>query len=162
MERNFPGVPFCRYADHGLAPCTRVEQAEFVRKTLKERFEQCGLELHPDKTRIVYYQDVNRTQKYHCVSFDFLGCTFRPRSSADKYGRRFVNFLPAVSQTALKVMRQTLRRWKIQLKSDKSLEDISFMVRPILQGWQNYYGYFYRSALGAVWGHFNQIVFPTG
>jgi len=158
MERRLPGVPFCRYADDGLVHCTSVEQAEFVLTTLKERFEQCGLELHPDKTRIVYCQDVNRTQKYHCVSFDFLGYTFRPRSSADKYGRRFVNFLPAVSRTALKAMRQTIRRWKIQLKSEKSLEDISFMVRPILRGWQNYYGYFYGSALSAVWGHFNQYL----
>ena len=158
MGRHFPAVPFCRYADDGLVHCTSLEQAELVLATLKERFEQCELELHPDKTRIVYCQDVNRTQKYHCVTFDFLGYAFRPRSSIDKYGRRYVNFLPAVSRTALKDMRQTIRRWKIQLKSDKSLEDISRMVGPILQGWQNYYGRFYKSAMNAVWGHFNRYL----
>ena len=125
MERNIPGVPFCRYADDGLAHCASLKQAETVLANLKDRFKQCGLELHPDKTKIIYCQDVNRTQTYHCVTFDFLGYTFRPRSSRDKYGRRFVNFLPAVSRTALKDMRQTIRSWKIQLKSDKSLEDIS-------------------------------------
>lgn len=158
MDRNIPGVPFCRYADDGLAHCASQRQAEMVLNSLKERFKQCGLELHPDKTKIVYCQDVNRTQKYHCITFDFLGYTFRPRSSREKYGRRFVNFLPGVSRTALKDMRQTIRSWKIQLKSDRSLEDISRMYRATLQGWLNYYGRFYGSAMRAVWGHFNRYL----
>jgi RNA-directed DNA polymerase len=129
MDRNFPSISFCRYADDGLVHCTSLEQAEFILSKLRERFTQCDLELHPDKTKIIYCQDVNRIQQYHAVTFDFLGYTFRPRSSRDKYGRRFVNFLPAVSGSSLKDMRQTIRHWKIQLKSEKSLEDISRFCR---------------------------------
>ena len=59
-----------------------------------------------------------------------------------------MNFSPAV---ALKAIRQTIRGWHLQLKSDKSLADLSAMFAPILKGWQQYYGRFRGSALKPVW-----------
>jgi len=158
LEKHFPDLPFCRYADDGLVHCVSVKQAEYVCDKLKERFAECGLELHPNKTKLFYCQDINRKQKYSNIKFDFLGYTFRPRSSKDKYNRRYVNFLPAVSRAALKAIRQTIRGWKIQLKSDKSLEDLSRMFSPVIQGWLNYYGRFYKSALDVVWNHLDRYL----
>jgi len=152
---NLRGVPFCRYADDGVLHCKSKEQAEMVVEQIRARFHQCGLELHPEKTRIIYCRDVNREGNHPVHSFTFLGYTFRPRKSMDKYGRVYVNFAPAVSRDALKSMRQTIRGWHIQLKNNKELVDLSAMFNPILRGWMNYYGRFYASAMSPVWKHMN-------
>jgi RNA-directed DNA polymerase len=158
LRRHMRSVRLCRYADDGVIHCQSEEQARFVLKTLGERLRQCGLELHPEKTRIVYCQDVNRTARYPTVKFTFLGYTFQPRKSVDKYGRLYVNFSPAVSRDAMKAMRQTVRGWHLQLMCDKTLSDLSNMFGPVLRGWANYYGRFYRSALKPLWWHVNDYL----
>ena len=155
MGREMPKVPFCRYADDGLLHCRTQKQAEFVLKRITERFKECGLEIHPDKTKIVYCKDVNRQDEFKQVSFDFLGFSFRPRKSQDKYGRRYVNFLPAVSRMAMKGMRQEMRSWHLHLKSDKSLRDLSDIYNPVLRGWMTYYGRFYGTAMKPLWRQLN-------
>ncbi len=55
MTIQFPRLPFCRYADDGLVHCRSLKQAEYVRERLAQRLKECGLELHPVKTRIVYH-----------------------------------------------------------------------------------------------------------
>lgn len=155
VTRNLPSVRFCRYADDGVIHCKSCEQAEFVLSKIRKRFEQCRLELHPDKTRIVYCQDINRQEAHSNVQFTFLGYTFRPRKSVDKYGRLYVNFSPAVSRDALRAMRQTIRGWHIQLRSAHNLEELAARYNPILRGWQAYYGKFYGSAMSVIWSHIN-------
>lgn len=155
VEIHLPSVRFCRYADDGIIHCRSKAQAEFALTKIRERFLQCNLELHPQKTKIVYCKDINRKMDYSCVQFTFLGYTFRPRKSVDKYGRVYVNFAPAVSRSALKAMRQTIRGWHLQLKCDKSLSDLSSMFNPILRGWYQYYGKFHSSAMYALWKHLN-------
>jgi RNA-directed DNA polymerase len=158
LRRHMRSVRLCRYADDGVIHCQSEEQARFVLKKLGERLRQCGLELHPEKTRIVYCQDVNRTAQYPTVKFTFLGYTFQPRKAVDKYGRLYVNFSPAVSRDAIKAMRQTVRGWHLQLKCDKSLSDLSNMFGPVLRGWANYYGRFYSSALKSLWWRVNDYL----
>jgi RNA-directed DNA polymerase len=155
VARHLRSVRFCRYADDGVVHCKSLVQAQLVLSKIAERFRQCGLELHPDKTRIVYCRDINRPATYPTTQFTFLGYTFRPRKAVDKYGRVYVNFAPAVSRDALRAMRQTIRGWHIQLKCDKTLDDLSQMFNPVLRGWMNYYGRFYGSAMTAVWHHMN-------
>jgi RNA-directed DNA polymerase len=147
MTREFPKLPFCRYADDGLVHCRSLAQANMVRSMLAERFKACGLEMHPDKTKIVYCKGVHRAGDYENIQFDFLGYTFRPRKTKDRYGRIFLNFTPAMSRLAGKAIRQTIRSWKIQLKSEKTIEDIARMFGPMIRGWINYYGLFHPSAL---------------
>ena len=118
-------------------------------------FQAYRLEQHPSKTRIVYRKDINRTRDHPDIQVTFLGYTFRPRKAVDKYGRVYVNFSPAVSRDALKAMRQTIRGWHLQLKSGKSLAELSAMFAPILKGWQQYYGRFHGSALKPVWQNMN-------
>ena len=153
VSEHLRSVRFCRYADDGVIHCKSQAQAEYVLRRVAERFQACGLELHPEKTRIVYCRDINRPADYPVVQFTFLGYTFRPRKAVDKYGRVYVNFAPAVSREALRVMRQTIRSWHLQLKCDKKIDDLSRMFNPTLQGWMNYYGRFHGSAMDAIWKH---------
>ncbi len=138
---------FFRYADDAVAHCNSLKEAEDLRCDLEKRFMECGLELHPTKTRIVYCKDDNRREDHPDIKFDFLGYTFRPRRAKNQNGKYFISFIPAVSNQAKKAMRQTIRDWRLQLKSDKTLEDLSKMFNPVLRGWENYYGCFYKSEL---------------
>jgi RNA-directed DNA polymerase len=158
MRRQMRSVRFCRYADDGVVHCRSEVQAQLVLRKLAARLRECGLELHPEKTRIVYCQDVNRTAQYPTVKFTFLGYTFQPRKALDKYGRVYVNFSPAVSRDAMKAMRQTVRGWHLQLQCDKELSDLSNMFNPVLRGWATYYGRFYPSAMKRLWWHVNDYL----
>lgn len=158
LRRHLRSVRFCRYADDGVIHCQSEAQAQLVLRKLGERLGQCGLELHPEKTRIVSCQDVNRKAAYPVVQFTFLGYTFRPRKAVDKYGRVYVNFSPAVSREALTAMRQTVRGWHLQLKCDKELGDLASMFGPVLRGWSNYYGRFYASAMKPPWRSVNDYL----
>jgi len=147
MRRNSPYVPFERYADDAIVHCKSEKQARWLKEAIGKRLAECKLELHPEKTKIVYCKDVDRQGNYPREKFDFLGYTFRPRRSKNRWGKYFVNFTPAVSDKAAREMRRTMRGWRLHLRSDKTLEDISRMFNPILRGWINYYGRYYRSAL---------------
>ena len=116
------------------------------------------LELHPEKTRIVYCKDDNRRGRYNHEQFDFLGFTFRPRRSINRWGKCFTNFSPAVSNRAATNMRQTMRQWRIHRRSDKTLVDLVRKINPIVRGWINYYGRYYESALYPIMEHFNTIL----
>ena len=158
MERNYPQNPFCRYADDAVAHCRNEAEVHRLQTALEIRFKECGLELHPQKTKIVYCKDDDRRGDYPNTSFDFLGFTFRPRRSRNRRGKHFINFTPAVSNKAGKAMRQTARRWKMHLRSDKTLEDLSRMFGPVIRGWINYYGSFYKSALYKTLRHLNRTL----
>ena len=155
VSENLPGVPFCRYSDDGVLHCKSKAQAEMVIQKLGNRFRECGLELHPDKTQIVYCWDSNRKEEHPVNQFTFLGFAFCSRGAKKKDGTYFMGFLPGVSRDALRHMRQTIRRWKLQLKNSLELEDLSEKFNPILRGWQNYYTRFYGSAMSPVWQHVN-------
>lgn len=146
MVRKYPNNPWVRYADDAVTHCRTEKEAEDLLEQLDERFNECGLELHPDKTRIVYCKDDDRRADYRETKFDFLGYTFRPRRSKNRYGKFFINFTPGVSNKAAKAMRNKIRNWRIHLKPDRSINDLSRMLNPIIRGWINYYGRFYKSA----------------
>jgi RNA-directed DNA polymerase len=155
MGRNHPNNPWARYADDAVIHSHTKEEAERLLEKLKQRFHECKLELHPDKTRIIYCKDDDRTGTHSEMKFDFLGYTFRPRRSKNRHGIYFVNFTPAVSNKASKAMRQTIRQWRMQLKPDKQIMDLSRMFNAVLRGWINYYGRFYKSQLYPVLRHMN-------
>jgi len=147
LARKFPAVTFERYCDDAVIHCGSEVQARTVRDALAQRLAAVGLELHPDKTRIVYCKDADRRGDHEVTSFTFLGYTFRPRLAKNRWGKHFVNFLPAVSKDAIKAMSRELRSWHIARRSDKSLTDLALMFNSIVQGWINYYGRFYKSML---------------
>jgi group II intron reverse transcriptase/maturase len=147
LGREFPAVPFERYADDAILHCKTKAQAHVLRDAIIERLAQVGLELNLDKTRIVYCKDSDRTGSHEHEQFDFLGYTFRPRLARSKAGKKFVSFLPAVSDDASKRMRRTIKRWRLHLRSGSTLADLAQEINSTVRGWINYYGRFYRTEL---------------
>jgi RNA-directed DNA polymerase len=158
MKSKFPTVPFERYADDVIVHCKTKKQALYVKSCIGKQLMLWKLELHPEKTRIVYCRDDNRTEEYPGEKFDFLGYTFRARQSRGTQGKYFIGFNPAVSNEAKKTMRHEMRQWKVHLRSDKDLDELVCMVNPIMQGWINYYGRFHQSALYPIFAHLNNII----
>ena len=147
MKRQFPPVKFERFADDVLVHCSSLHQAEQLLGSIKARFKECGLELHGEKTKLVYCKDGNRTGSYAHESFDFLGFPFRPGSSKNKWGKPFVNFMPAISNQAVKRIGEEVGSWKLHLRSDKNLTDLAGMFKAQVQGWVNDSGRYYKSAM---------------
>jgi len=146
MSMTFPSILFERYADDVVIHAVSEAQAKFILKSVEARMLKCGLELHPDKTKIVYCQDGKRTGGYKNTSFDFLGYTFRKRCSYSKNGK-FLSFLPAISDNATKKIRTDIRNWRLVAICHLSLDDVAKLINPKVRGWINYYGKFYKSEL---------------
>ncbi|MGG4070887.1 group II intron reverse transcriptase/maturase [Bacillus tropicus] len=158
MGIKHPHNPWARYADDAVIHCRTKEEAERLLEQLRNRFNACKLELHPDKTRIVYCKDDDRKGEHSEIKFDFLGYTFRPRRSKNRFGKHFINFTPAVSNKACKAMRQTIRGWRMHLKPDVAIDDLSRMFNASIRGWINYYGHFCKSQLYPVLRHMNEAL----
>jgi len=149
LEREFPAVKFERYADDAVVHCATERQAKEVLAVLDKRMAEVGLQLHPDKTRIVFCKDGKRRYS-DCehTSFTFLGYTFRARNAPTRDGTSmFTGFLPAVSKDALKKMSEEVRSWRIHLRTATELKDLASWINPVVRGWMTYYGRYYRTAL---------------
>ena len=128
-------------------------------EAIRGRLADCGLELHPTKTRVVYCKDDDRPGKYEHIAFDFLGYTFQPRRAKNRWGRYFISFLPAISTKAATAIRQTIRNWRMaSSRNNQRLEDLARLANPVVRGWLNYYGRFYRSRCVQVLRHFNEAL----
>jgi RNA-directed DNA polymerase len=158
MKRNHPDTLWCRYADDGLVHCRTEEEAKRLLAELIIRFKECGLELHSDKTKIVYCKDDDRTGRYENESFDFLGYTFRARKVKARSGKYFTGFNPAISNASAKAIRQRMRSWKFHLWSDKTIHELASICKAVLRGWINYYGKFYKSKRYSVLCHLNNAL----
>lgn len=157
MTQVFPGCPFERYADDIVIHCSSPEQALAVQRAVEARLRQCKLEAHPDKTRIVYCRDSNRTQDHPHNQFDFLGYGFQPRRARNsRDGRYFTSFAPAISRKAKTAIVRTVRDWGIHAASEKELDDFSRMYDRQIRGWVNYYGRYYPSALNRTFASLNR------
>ena len=156
MERNNPNIPFERYADDGICHCKTREEAERLKALLEARFAECGLELNQEKTKIVYCCDSSRQREYPVTSFDFLGYTFCPRRSKNRWGKFFINFSPAMSNKAGKAIREEIRNWNLCQRSDKTLEDLARMFNAKIRGWINYYGAYYKSQMYSTLRHIDR------
>jgi RNA-directed DNA polymerase len=144
--------------DDVVVHAVTLRQAERLRSAIAARMVAVGLELHPVKTKIVYCKDSGRRCSYEHESFTFLGFTFRARGARNKYGAIFASFLPAVSREALKVMGQRVRRWRIHLHVSSNLADLARWMNPIVRGWMQYYGRFYRTELHPLLKRINSYV----
>jgi group II intron reverse transcriptase/maturase len=156
MQRVHPDLPWCRYADDGLVHCRTEQEAETLVVELQARLAECGLEMHPTKSKIVYCKDGKRQGRYPNVTFDFLGYQFRPQMVTNsRNGSLFCSFAPAVSPSALKSMRSTIRDLNIAQHTQLSLRDIAQKLNPLLRGWIGYYGRYAPSRLEPMLRHVN-------
>jgi group II intron reverse transcriptase/maturase len=158
MQRQYPQIPFERYADDGICHCRSKAEAEELRVAIERRLAECGLELNQQKTKIVYCMDSNRRREYPEQKFDFLGYTFRPRRTKTHQGKYLVGFTPAISNKATKSICEAMRQWNLHRRTDKSLDELAQMINPVLKGWINYYGRFRKSALYRTFQHLNNIL----
>lgn len=147
MDRENRHVPFERYADDIICHCRTEGEARRLWRQVEDRLANCGLTLHPQKTKIVYCKDTNRKGSFPTVAFDFLGYRFQPRLAIWRGGLFGVSYLPAASPKALKAFRRRVRKWGLQRRSDKGLIDLARMFNRQIEGWIGYFRCFYKSAL---------------
>jgi group II intron reverse transcriptase/maturase len=145
MAREFPAIPFERYADDAICHCRSEAEARVLQDALAARLAECKLTVHPEKTKIVYCKDVNRKGDFPVIRFDFLGFEFRARKImwVKPKGRIFSHsFQPAASPKALVRISREIRRWALHHRSDRSLEELARMHNPVIRGWIAYYSHF--------------------
>jgi group II intron reverse transcriptase/maturase len=152
MADHWPSCPFERYADDIVVHCDTEQKARNLWAAIANRLGAFRLELHPEKTKIVYCKDTKRRGDFEHTSFDFLGYTFRGRRVKGRQGY-FVGFNPAMSGKARKAVNQKVRAWHLNRRSGTDLSGLAEDINPKVRGWINYYGAFYRSALYSLAGH---------
>ncbi len=146
MALEYPMVKFERYADDIVVHCKTEKQAYFIKDLIKSRFKQYKLEIHPEKTKVVYTGITNyydyRSHK-QARKFTFLGYDFKPR-----YIKGRVVFTPSIGSGALKMIRNKIKKsWHLKQSLGSDIEEIAKKVNPVIRGWIKYYGHHRRSDL---------------
>jgi RNA-directed DNA polymerase len=135
MAREFPTVRFERHCDDVVVHCETQQQAGRVRDAIADRLAECGgLQLRPDKTRIVYCQDGKRRGAHEHRSFTFLGYTFRARRVRTRTGAYFCSVNPAVSDEAAKRIRRQVHDWRLHQRGGATLSELARGINPIVRG----------------------------
>lgn len=151
MRINHSCNAFERYADDIIIHCNSYEEAQYRLNQIKERLAVCGLEVHPEKTKIVYCKDYRRKGKHEKVQFNFLGFGFQPRSAKSKRdGKLYLSYFPVISKESKQRIVLDLRNTKFHRWSQMTIEEIAKVLNPRLRGWINYYGKFSKRALNRV------------
>lgn len=151
LEQKVPTVKFARYADDAIIHCRTQAQAERTLALLRGRMQECGLELHPEKTKLVYCRDFKRQGKYPVVKFDFLGYSFQPRTAkSKKTGKLFLGYDCAISISSRKRIADKMEELDIVKLSFKSIVGVAQFLDPYIRGWINYYGKFRRTNLNPI------------
>lgn len=156
IRRELPWVEFERYADDIVCHCATKGQADYLLRKLNERFAQCGLTLHTEKTRLIYCGTRTQRNWNGARVFDFLGYQFRPRSVRKPNGMIGTAYLPGISPRAVREIQATLRAWRFRSWTRWSLADLAGFWNARLRGWMNYYGRFAPSAMQGVLWRFDQ------
>jgi RNA-directed DNA polymerase len=145
MRRNISHCPFERYADDIVVHCDTKSSAAWVESKLETRLQQCGLTLHPVKTKIVDCRTVKESKSSEHQEFDFLGHTFRKRKAKTKQGEFFTSYLPAVSKKAVKAIQGKVKECEPLAKTTGTLKEIATELNPKIRGWFNIFSKFYIS-----------------
>lgn len=147
IKRNYPKLKFERYADDIVIHCPTKKEAQDVLSSLVNRMRGCYLEVHPLKTKIVFCSSDSRGAKYeNPMEFNFLGFTFRRRTTKDKLGNIRDKFLPGISKNALRKISSDIASWKIASCTGLSLTLLLKKYSPQIRGWVNYYRCIYTTA----------------
>jgi len=159
LEKTDPTANFARYADDVIVHCRSKRHAEHILTLINQRINNIDLELHPDKTKIVYCKDYRRKEKYPVVKFDFLGYSFQPRTTKSKKTQGvFLGFDCAISISSCKRIADKLGELEVEKMTFKSVVGIAQKLNPRIRGWINYFEKFRLSNLHKVFKLLNQRV----
>lgn len=151
MEKHHPEKPFERYADDVVVHCKTEKQAKYVLRQMSERFHNCKLALHPEKTKIVNLRGVS--EKKYCKRFDYLGFCIKPNWCQIKGKMMLVPsiFISSKSESSI------LKKFKVMNihKRRKPLEELAYEIRPVLRGIMNYYCKFSKGHMRYVFNRLN-------
>jgi len=151
LENTDKSVEFSRYADDVIIHCKSKAHAEQILQLVHHRMESVGLELHPQKTKIVYCRDHRRKGKYPKVKFDFLGYSFQPRTTfSKKKGKLFLGYDCAISISSRKRIADKLEELNVNKLTFKSIVGVAQYLNPMIRGWVHYYGKFRMYELSKV------------
>ena len=144
MDRTLPNIPFERYADDGVYHCRTKAQARYVLDRIRKRLGDLGLELHSEKTKIVFCAQGQAAKDTADVprSFTFLGYDFKPREARRNNPHRNIVFTPGVGRAATKKFVNRVKAWEIHRQTGRSLQEIAKLVNPVVRGWMNYFKHF--------------------
>lgn len=157
MAKHYSQTPFERYADDIILHCSTLEEAEELLNQITERFKECNLQLHPEKTKIVYCKDSKRNKReQENIQFDFLGYCFKPRKSISKGGKIFCSFSPAIAKQAVKRINDQLKEMNLHSMLQTTLEVIASTLNSKIRGWIGYYGKYRRSELFKIFSVLNK------
>jgi RNA-directed DNA polymerase len=160
MDDENPENPFERYADDIVIHCNSKEEAEQLLEKLKARMQEYKLELHEEKTKMVYCKNYLRDEKHDNNSFTFLSYSFQPRTVRDKFGRknRLVVFNAAISQPAKASIREKLREVLPPKWSNQTLIWFAQRLNPKIRGWIHYYAKFNQQVAYKVFYYLNELI----
>lgn len=160
MDEENPQNPFERYADDIVIHCNSKGEAEQLLEKLKARMQHYELELHPEKTKIVYCKNYLRNEMHDNNSFSFLSYSFEPRTVKDKFDKKkcLVVFSAAISQQAKASIREKLREALPTMWSNQTLEWFAQRLNPKIRGWINYYAKFNKHIAYEVFYYLNKLI----
>jgi RNA-directed DNA polymerase len=129
-----------RYADDFLCTVQYEQDARYIEQAMRERFAKFGLELHPDKTRVIRFDRQGRTKAHRDPqegrTFDFLGFTHYWGKSRKGY--------PALHRkTSSKRFRRAgkeLNTWLRAIRNAAKVQDWWPLLQAKLRGHYQYYG----------------------
>jgi RNA-directed DNA polymerase len=124
-----------RYADDGVVLCRLQRQARAALQAVGDILGSLGLELHPDKTKVV---DLRQGRD----GLDFLGCHFRARMSGRLWEQKrviryYLHRWP--SQRAMKRLREKIKARTGGNRAGWDVRSVIAELNPILRGWGNYF-----------------------
>ena len=146
------------WATRLVCHCIHQGECEQLKATLERRFAECGLQLHPSKTKIVYCKSYCRRGGYPIVSFDFLGYQFRPKWMRNRHGKRHVYFMAMISQKAAANIRTQIQGLPWRKWYPRDIEQISRDCQNRLRGWLNYFKLFGESEIRNVLFYFDKCL----
>ena len=132
--RRGPGR-LVRYADDAVVLCRSREEAERALELVSEVLAELGLELHPEKTRIVGLREGRE-------GFDFLGCHFHARVSGRLLERGLRRYYLHRWPSARSMKRVRQRVKELTGRNRNGVKDVRVLIselNPILRGWGNYF-----------------------
>ncbi|MBD0352184.1 MAG: group II intron reverse transcriptase/maturase, partial [Flavisolibacter sp.] len=160
MRKYFPVNPFERYADDVVVHCRSKTEAEHLLASIGERLQVFGLELHEEKTKLVYCRNYQRNEEHEQESFTFLSYSFQPRLRLAMYQQlgHITVFTAAISTKAKAFIRQRIREVFNPRNIRVSLQDVANRLNPKIRGWLNYYCKFNRRIAEKVFEYLNGLV----